>query len=1688
MPTLLSEEVLREKRQEATLEQGSEQLLAREPDDAAATSDTSDLAGETQPGEGAPPDPNQQTLELPTDDDSSVLPADAPDADAPDADAPDAGETWQAATESPGEAPLGDRVSEDPPGSGEGGFKRGTVTFESERTVDFRPTGDDEADFSLLSSQWQTAAGPAGADSGATIRQKETVGGSFMTSSSLVVKSRQVRSAEESPTFIKSPDDAPDYELLSVIGEGGMGVVYAARQSSIARTVAVKMLKGSDSGTAEQREKFISEAVVTGELDHPNIVPIYDLGANDQGALFYSMKRVKGTPWNDVIKAKSLDENLNILLRVCDAVAFAHVNGVIHRDLKPENVMLGDYGEVLVMDWGLARISAEFPNVDSVSQSSAMGGTPAYMAPEMATGPIERISAASDVYLLGAILHEIVTGRPPHRGESVMGCLFAASKNKIIESGCSGELYDIALHAMETEIEKRYRSVKEFQDAIREYQAHSESIVLTNHAATNLTAAAKQQGYDLFARSVYGLEEALALWHANRRAESLLTEARLAYASRALEQGDIDLGKSLLDPQVDEHRPLLAKLDQAHRERASRKRLLGLLKGAVAALVVAVVGVVSFAYLAVSRERDEAVFQRDRAVKAEGEALANAQEANQQRAKAVENEAIAQQNAETARRQEQEALRQKKIAEEATEVAIQQREEAVRQKGIADQAKQAEEYAAYVARIGLTRAKIEENAFDSAGELLAQCAPELRHWEWGRLRQLCQLSLYEWPFDAPVTAVAFDPDGKHFATGDWTGTTSIWDLATRQPIHTFQHGQYVHAVAYHPLLPQLAAAGSDHAIRIYDTRSGELLKTLTGHDDAVLGVSFSPDGKWLLSCGYDDTARLWELASGELLQTLRLHSWWVWSAEFSADASRLVTAGQDGKAIVWERSGTTDPPRYTPLTEFTVHRGPVYAARFAPSGEVVTGGYDGRVLVWNPDEVRPIDLERRLDGQPDPPAPYRELVGHNGPVRTAVFSADGRTLATGGQDNLLIVWDLDTGTARRVLRGHASHVRSCTFSPDGTVLLSAGRDQRVLLWRPEQYAEQFALEATTGKAADAVLTARFSADGRRIVTAGRDRIATLWDAQTRLALQTFSEGHEFLASAAEFFRGGQRLATGAGDGTVRIWDAATGAEVLKLAGTGRSAALDVADDGRWVATGSTGNQVLLFNAQDGALVGRLDGHQAHITAVRFAPDGRWLATGDERGVARLWRRAGEAFEWEFWKELTGHSRAITALAFADEGRRLVSSSGDNSCGQWDVQTGEELTGLVLKHPDWVADMVVSRDGRQALTCCDDGKLRLWLLETATLQQTLVADDRAPHPLTSVDLSADGRYAAAASAAEGTVRIWDLANGRELSGGDSPTANAAWLDLSGGRGQIWVARFGLDARSVLTIGGNDAQLRNLANADVQVRFSPHGTIASADISPDGSRMATGSWDRSVKVWDVTTAKVVAKLDGVHRDNINSVVFSPSGDQLLTASDDHTARLWDLAGKPLQPVLQGHQGSVRSACFSPGGDRILTVSSDKTARVWDARTGEVLQILAGHHWALLSGVFDETGSRVITGSEDNTAIVWDLATGQPLARLAGHTGAVTSVALSRDGRRALTGSDDNLVKIWDATQGKEILTLNGHTQAVTSVSFSPDGLQALTSGRDGQTLIWPALDWREPLAQQASASGAGDGPGPPLLTVK
>jgi hypothetical protein len=412
----------------------------------------------------------------------------------------------------------------------------------------------------------------------------------------LSIRSRQLRHSDEYGA------DEADYELLERIGQGGVGEVFAARQASVDRTVAIKMLKSDSKLDADSRQKFLSEAVVTGDLDHPNIVPIYDLGADERGALFYSMKRVRGTPWSDCLRQKTLRENLEILMKVADAIAFAHSRAVVHRDIKPENVMLGDFGEVLVMDWGIALPTAGVFKSGRISQSTSMGGTPAYMSPEMATGPIERIGTHSDVYLLGAVLYEVITGNTPHTGADVLDCLYAAARNEIQPTDQDGELLEIALRAMATDIAARYASVHDFQQAVRSYQSHSESIALAVRAEEDLVTAEASRSYADFARAVFACQEALALWPQNTRAAEALQAAQLAYAQAAYDKEDYDLGLSLLDEYNSRHQPLIRKLMEGQRDRHARQARLTFFRRAVVGMAAAIFVVVTTGLLYI-RER-----------------------------------------------------------------------------------------------------------------------------------------------------------------------------------------------------------------------------------------------------------------------------------------------------------------------------------------------------------------------------------------------------------------------------------------------------------------------------------------------------------------------------------------------------------------------------------------------------------------------------------------------------------------------------------------------------------------------------------------------------------------------------------------------------------------------------------------------------------------------------------------------------------------------------------------------------------------------------------------------------------------------------------------------------------------------------------------------------------------------------
>ena len=363
----------------------------------------------------------------------------------------------------------------------------------------------------------------------------------------------------------------PELVLGREIGRGGMGLVVLAEQTALGREVAVKRLR-PDVGGEDAIRALLQEALVTGALEHPNIVPIYQLEFRERGAPLIVMKRIEGVPWSDCIADPSklpglgpgedvLAAHLRILDQVCNAVAFAHSRRIVHRDLKPANVMIGAFGEVYVLDWGLAFCldpEAAGGRLPTARHQIGIAGTPCYMAPEMTIEDASVIDERTDVYLLGAVLHHVVTGQPRHVGENLREVLASVCKSRPHDygPGVPPELAAIMNRAMHQDPAGRFPSAEALKGALREFAGHQASRELTREAAERLEplialltgpqGGTPGRAHDLFGECRFGFQQALRLWPDNREARRGLTRALLAMLEFEIRRENLPAAAALL--------------------------------------------------------------------------------------------------------------------------------------------------------------------------------------------------------------------------------------------------------------------------------------------------------------------------------------------------------------------------------------------------------------------------------------------------------------------------------------------------------------------------------------------------------------------------------------------------------------------------------------------------------------------------------------------------------------------------------------------------------------------------------------------------------------------------------------------------------------------------------------------------------------------------------------------------------------------------------------------------------------------------------------------------------------------------------------------------------------------------------------------------------------------------------------
>ncbi len=432
---------------------------------------------------------------------------------------------------------------------------------------------------------------------------------------------------------------AQDFETVKEVGRGGMGIVYIARQRSLDRPVALKALL-PHLAVPHIVERFAAEARIMGRLEHPNIPPIHSIGRDSQGRPVLAMKLVKGVGWDKLIAPRTEDEyqralkydlrdHLDILRRVSEAVGFAHSRGILHRDLKPANIMIGEFGEVLVMDWGIAFDLNRKPAVRAPSSpgTTQLVGTPAYLAPEMAAANDDRLGPWTDVYLLGGILFQLLTGTPPRLGLKLDEVLQAARttpierpEQRLPGHPISKPLAEIAMKALDFDAAARHATASEFAAAIEAYFRHEASLKVSDAALVQTERAEKAMAdgseprakvYGRLSSAVASFEQAKDMWDENESAEHGLVRSRMALAACAIEGGDLGIAEAclaLLPPEGTGVSELRARFEEAQAARRRERFRRRLLLGTLAVAILAVLGAAALAvnYLLDVRRRDRA--------------------------------------------------------------------------------------------------------------------------------------------------------------------------------------------------------------------------------------------------------------------------------------------------------------------------------------------------------------------------------------------------------------------------------------------------------------------------------------------------------------------------------------------------------------------------------------------------------------------------------------------------------------------------------------------------------------------------------------------------------------------------------------------------------------------------------------------------------------------------------------------------------------------------------------------------------------------------------------------------------------------------------------------------------------------------------------------------------------------------
>ncbi|MGD0069041.1 MAG: pentapeptide repeat-containing protein [Streptosporangiaceae bacterium] len=566
-----------------------------------------------------------------------------------------------------------------------------------------------------------------------------------------------------------------------------------------------------------------------------------------------------------------------------------------------------------------------------------------------------------------------------------------------------------------------------------------------------------------------------------------------------------------------------------------------------------------------------------------------------------------------------------------------------------------------------------------------------------------------------VTSVAFSPASTLLAIGRGSHVQLI-DAETGKTLRLLTgHEDEVNDVAFSPDGSLIATASSDNTARIWEAATGIHRITLRGHSNLVGAVAFSPDGSLIATASDDRTARTWDTATGTHRITFNGHENWARSVVFSPDGTLLATASRDGTARTWDTATGTQRATF---------RGGDYWLRrvvFSPDGALLaTASRNGTARIWDT-----ATGTRRTT-----------LDGHRDGLTSVAFSPDGSLIATASRDFTVQIWDTATGISSRILRGHIDWVRDVAFSADGTLLATASRDGTVCLWDTANWTQRNTIRIT-GRAP--VRSVVFSPDGALIATASGD-LTRIWDAAKGSSRVTRTlTGHAAPTTAVAFSPDGSLIATASSDKTARIWEAATGIHRATLKGhVGPVWDAVFSPDGSLIATASGDSTARIWDTATGSHRGKIE-HTREVRAVAFSPDGSLIATASDDRSVRIWSLSGHRpiatlFRWTpRLHSAIDTLQVVTAVAFSPDGS-LIATASDDAAWIYETSSGA-LHRKLSGHTGGVTAVAFSPDGALIATASTDTTVRIWHTDTEKLLGTLIALPGGGNAL----LLVDGRY-------------------------------------------------------------------------------------------------------------------------------------------------------------------------------------------------------------------------------------------------------------------------------------------------------------------------------------------------------------